>query len=124
MRAGGQDRRCPERRIRADELDNFVFDQVRQLLGRPSCSVPARPRWQPAPVPDDELLAAQLARLERRHDGEQAERRRLADLYQAGVIEHAEMARRAAELDARRRHLDESATPWSLGGRSSPRRTT
>ncbi len=33
VRAGGQDRRCPERRIRADELDNFVFDQVRQLLG-------------------------------------------------------------------------------------------
>ncbi len=49
VRAGGQDRRCPERRIRADELDNFVFDQVRQLLGRPSCSVPARPRWQLRP---------------------------------------------------------------------------
>ena len=88
VRAGGQDRRCPERRIRADELDNFVFDQVRQLLGRPSCSVPARPRSAAqAPVPDDELLAAQLARLERRYDAEQAERRRRADLYQAGVIE-------------------------------------
>jgi hypothetical protein len=34
-RAGGADRRCPERRVRADELDAFVFDQVRQLLARP-----------------------------------------------------------------------------------------
>ena len=37
----------------------------------------------------------------------EAERRRLADLYQAGVIESAEMTRRASELDARRRHLDQ-----------------
>ena len=108
VRAGGQDRRCPERRIRADELDNFVFDQVRQLLARPELlSAGEAALAAQAPVPDDELLAAQLARLERRRDGAQAERRRLADLYQAGVIEHAEMTRRAAELDARRRHLDE-----------------
>ena len=108
VRAGGQDRRCPERRIRAEELDNFVFDQVRQLLARPELlSAGEAALAAQAPVPDDELLAAQLARLERRRDGAQAERRRLADLYQAGVIEHAEMTRRAAELDARRRHLDE-----------------
>ena len=59
------------------------------------------------PVPDDELFATQLARLERRCDGAQAERRRLADLYQAGVVDSAEMTRRASELDARRRHLDQ-----------------
>ena len=107
VRAGGQDRRCPERRIRAEELDNFVFDQVRQLLARPELlSAGEAALAAQAPVPDDELLAAQLARLERRRDGAQAERRRLADLYQAGVIEQAEMTRRAAELDARRRHLD------------------
>ena len=108
VRAGGHDRRCPERRIRADELDNFVFDQVRQLLARPELlSAGEAALAAQAPVPDDELLAAQLARLERRRDGAQAERRRVADLYQAGVIEQSEMTRRAGELDARRRHLDE-----------------
>lgn len=35
LKAGGQDRRCTERRIRANELDAFVFDQVRAVLGRP-----------------------------------------------------------------------------------------
>jgi hypothetical protein len=108
VRAGGEDRRCPERSARADELDAFVFDQVRQLLARPdllSAGEAAVAAQQP--VPDDELLAAQLARLERRREAAQSERRRLADLYQAGVVEHVEMARRAAELDARSRGLDQ-----------------
>jgi site-specific DNA recombinase len=108
VRAGGEDRRCTERRIRADELDTFVFDQVRALLTRPEllaageAAVAAQ-----APVPDDELLSTQLARLDRRAQAAQAERRRLADLYQAGVIEADELARRAAELESRRRHLDD-----------------
>jgi site-specific DNA recombinase len=108
VRAGGQDRRCTERRIRADELDTFVFDQVQALLARPGllaggeAAVAAQ-----APVPDDELLSTQLTRLDRRAQAAQAERRRLADLYQAGVIEAAEMARRAAELQSRRQHLDD-----------------
>ena len=35
LRAGGVDQRCTERRIRADELDAFVFAQVRDILLRP-----------------------------------------------------------------------------------------
>ena len=35
LRAGGEHRRCPERNIRADELDAFVFDQVRATMLRP-----------------------------------------------------------------------------------------
>ena len=52
-------RRCPERRVRADELDNFVFDQVRQLLAAPELlSAGEAALAAQAPVPDDELLAA------------------------------------------------------------------
>jgi site-specific DNA recombinase len=32
LRARGEHRRCPERNIRADELDAFVFDQVRATM--------------------------------------------------------------------------------------------
>ena len=32
IKAGGDDRRCPERNIRSDALDTFVFDQVRAAL--------------------------------------------------------------------------------------------
>ena len=35
IKAGGDDRRCPERNIRSDALDTFVFDQVRAALLRP-----------------------------------------------------------------------------------------
>lgn len=58
------------------------------------------------PAPDDELLGAQLAHIERRSEAAEAERRRLIDLYQAGMIELVELQRRAKELDCRRRTLD------------------
>jgi site-specific DNA recombinase len=108
VRARGEDRRCPERRVRADELDAFVFDQVRQLLSRPELLRAGEAALaSTSPVLDDELLAAQLSRLGRRRETAEAERRCLADLYQAGVIERAEMSRRAAELEARSRRYDQ-----------------
>ena len=65
LRAGGEHRRCPERNIRADELDTSVFEQIRNTLLRPKLllagvhAVSARRE----PVAD-ELLQAQLAKLQ------------------------------------------------------------
>jgi len=54
--------RCPERHIRSDALDGFVFDQVRQALLRPQVLLAGeRAVAVRAPAPDDQLLAAQLA---------------------------------------------------------------
>ena len=103
LRAGGEHRRCRERNIRSDELDAFVFDQVRDALRRPDVLLAGEQAVATrAPAPDDELLAAQLARLERKTEAADTERRRLADLYQAGLIELSELHRRARELDDRR----------------------
>ena len=108
LRAGGEDRRCRERNIRSDTLDAFVFDQVREALLRPEILLAGESVVTGrAPAPDDELLGAQLARLERRSEAAEAERRRLVDLYQAGMIELVELQRRAKELDGRRRTLDD-----------------
>ena len=107
-RAGGADRRCPERRVRADELDAFVFNQVRQLLARPELLTAGETAVAgQTPAPDDELLAAQLTRLERRLQSAEAEQRRVADLYQAGVIDNTEMRRRSREIDNRSRRFDQ-----------------
>jgi hypothetical protein len=107
LRAGGESRRCRERNIRADALDEFIFDQVRQALVRPDVLLAGEHALNArAPAPDDELLAAQLARLQRRCDSAEAERRRLVDLYQAGLIDIVELQRRAKELDARRRQAE------------------
>ncbi|MGB8381310.1 MAG: recombinase family protein, partial [Dermatophilaceae bacterium] len=106
IRAGGADRRCPERNIRADALDSYVFDRIRGALLHPDTllageqAVAAR-----TPAPDDELLAAELARLDRKITSADDERRRLADLYQAGLLALPEVQRRAADLEHRRTEL-------------------
>jgi site-specific DNA recombinase len=106
LRAGGEDRRCPERNIRADALDEFVFAQIRAALTQPGMLLAGEQAIAvTAPVPDDELLAAELARLDRKIDATTAERRRLADLYQAGLIALPELHRRSSEVAARLRNL-------------------
>src|SRR6266704_1114472 len=119
QRVSREHSRCPERNLRADELDAFVFGQVRAALLRPQvllagqAAVTAR-----QPTPDDELLGAQLARLQRKLDAAQAERRRLVDLYHAGLLELTEVGRRAAEVDARRQQLaDQQARLAAEGGK-------
>ncbi|HEX9545925.1 MAG TPA: recombinase family protein [Acidimicrobiales bacterium] len=102
FRVGSVERRCPERHIRADVLDEFVFDQIRQALLHPATLLAGEAAVSSTkPAPDDQLLAAELGRLQRKRDNTTAERRRLADLYQTGLLELSEVHRRAGELDAR-----------------------
>jgi site-specific DNA recombinase len=111
LRAGGQDRRCPERNIRADALDEFVFDRIKRALIQPDLLLAGEHSVAvTAPVPDDQLLAAELARLDRKVDAADTEKRRLVDLYQAGLIEMADLQRRAADVAARHRQLQAKRT--------------
>jgi Recombinase zinc beta ribbon domain len=111
IRAGGEKRRCPERNIRADALDAFVFDQIKAALTQPDLLLAGEQAVTlTTPIPDDELLAAELARLDRKIDSAEAERRRLVDLYQAGLIELPELQRRAADVTARDRDLQTKRT--------------
>ena len=57
------------------------------------------------PIPDDELLAIELARLDRDINNADAEHRRLVDVYQAGLIDLPELQRRASDMAARQRDL-------------------
>ena len=106
LRAGGEHRRCPERNIRADELDAFVFDQVRAAMLRPDVLLAGEAAISTQETGTDDLLAIQLARLDRKLESVAAERRRVADLYQANFIGQEELLRRGKELDLRRRTLD------------------
>jgi site-specific DNA recombinase len=107
LRARGEHRRCPERNVRADELDTFVFAQLRAALLRPQTLLAGQAAVAAQRKPTgDELLSAELARLERKIESVLAERRRTADLYQGGFIEQPELLRRGKELDVRRRSLE------------------
>ena len=108
---GGQDHRGPERNIRADALDEFVFAQVRAALLNPALLLAGeRAIAVHAPVPDDQLLAAELARLDRKLEAARSEHRRLIDLYQAGLIDMPELRRRAAAITARQHELEHKRT--------------
>jgi site-specific DNA recombinase len=106
LRAGGQDRRCPERNIRADALDDFVYAQIRAALLDPALLLAGEQAVAiQAPAPDDELLTAELGRLDRKIESARAEHNRLVDLYQAGLITMPDLQRRAAAVTTRQRDL-------------------
>ena len=108
--AGGPDKACRQRRIRADELDNFVYDKVRDVLLRPEVLLAGEAALAGRHAPHDELLNTQLERLARRVEQADSERRRLADLYQAGLIDTTELRRRGAEVTARKNILEAEQT--------------
>ena len=108
LRAGGEHRRCPERNIRADELDTFVFEQVRETLLRPEVLLAGERALSARREPvADELLQAQLAKLQRKSDAANAEKRRLVDLYQAALIDRDELLRRSKEVQDRKQSVEQ-----------------
>jgi site-specific DNA recombinase len=105
VRARSEDRLCPERSIRADALDEYVFGQVRQALLDPQ-QLLAGERAVLAGTPDEnELITGQLKRLSAAIDAKQSERARLLDAYQAGLLDLDELTRRTSALTARHRQL-------------------
>ena len=107
LRARGEHRRCPERNIRANELDAFVFDQVRATMLRPDVLLTGEAAVSTRrETADGELLATQVVRFDRKIASVAAERRRLADLYQANFIDRDDLLRRGKELELRCRALE------------------
>ena len=105
LRARSEDRLCPERWIRADALDKYVFGEVRQALLDPQ-QLLAGERAVLAGEPDEnELIAGQLKRLDTAIDAKQSERARLLDAYQAGLFDLDELTRRTSALTARHHQL-------------------
>jgi len=98
--------RCPERNIRANELDEYVFAQVRQALLDPRQMLAAeRAVIAGTPADENELVAAQLKHLDRALETSERERGRLLDAYQAGLLELHELTRRTAAVTSRRDKL-------------------
>ena len=81
LRAGSPERLCPERNIRANELDQYVFEQVRQALLDPQQLLAAERALLAGAADENELVAAQLKRLDSAIDAKARERARLLDAY-------------------------------------------
>ena len=88
-----------------------MFDHIRTAITHPDLLLAGEQAVTlRAPIPDDELLAAELARLDRKIDAADTERRRLIDLYQGGFIELPELQRRATEVSSRQKELQHKRT--------------
>lgn len=106
LRAGGEDRRCPERNIRANELDEYVFQQVRQALLDPGALLAGeRAVIANAPLDEDELIAVQLGRISKAIQAAEHGRTRLLDAYQAGLLPMDELTQRTKTISHRRDEL-------------------
>jgi hypothetical protein len=80
LRAHSPEGRCTERNIRADELDNYVWAQVRQVLLDPRQLIAGeRAVIAGTPADENELVTAQLRRLDTALEGNERERTRLLD---------------------------------------------
>jgi len=107
LEAGGPDRACPQPSTRAEELDALVWDQIRQVLLQPKLLLKGQAALaHRAERPDDDLLNAQLERLDRRLQQADNELRRVADLYQMQAIELSDFQRRHQDVISRRQQLD------------------
>ena len=114
LRAGGEHLRCPERNIRADDLDAYVFAQVRRALLQPAQLIAGEQAViTTTPANDDDLIGAQLAVLERKREQTDVQRSRLLDAYQAALLDLDELTRRTAALSARRDQLAAEHTELS-----------
>ncbi len=101
LRAGGK--ACREKHIRAEALDSLVLEKVREVLLRPSMLLSAEAAvTERKAAPDEAILTAWCAKLERKLRTSEGERRRLLDIFQTGLLDLAELTRRVADIDSRR----------------------
>ncbi|HNQ17422.1 MAG TPA: recombinase family protein [Candidatus Woesebacteria bacterium] len=108
----GRPQRCPSRRVRADRLDQLVWQSLYQLLQQPQTLAHEYQLSQQLQEGDLNQFQAQLARVDTQLQRLQRQLERLLDAYQQGLIELSELAKRRqqlleqqAALDKERQHL-------------------
>lgn len=108
LEAGGPERACPQPSMRAPALEALVWEHLCQALLRPETLVKGEAALGARTGgTDDELLNAQLKRLDHRLQQADGERRRVVDLYQMQALELPEFQTRHREVVERQRQLEQ-----------------
>ena len=109
LRARGAVGRCPQRNLRADELDELVWGEVRRHLEKPALIREGYARLQvQAESLGDDGLADDLAALQKQLTELDREEYRLLDAYQAGLVDLDQLRQRQGRLRQRRAHVNGS----------------
>ena len=98
--------RCPQRNLRADELDDLVWGEVRRHLEHPALIREGYARLQAQVAsPQDDGLADDLRALQKQLTELDREEHRLLDAYQAGLVDLDQLRQRQERLRQRRTHV-------------------
>ena len=98
--------RCPQRNLRADELDDLVWGEVRRHLEHPALIREGYKRLQvQAASPQDDGSADDLRALQKQLTELDREEHRLLDAYQAGLVDLDQLRQRQERLRQRRAHV-------------------
>jgi site-specific DNA recombinase len=100
---------CPSRRVRADRLDQVVWQSLCQLLRTPSVIPHLHQSWAQAKQEDLSVLEAQQSQLlQRRHRLERQDQR-LLDAYQAEIISLSELQSRRQKLSSEGQQIEQES---------------
>src|SRR5262249_42940036 len=100
-----REERCPQRPVKADELERAVWDHVVQLLADPARLLAQFRSFSQVAIDGDAAEQAEDQRLGARIDRLGREEKRLLDAYRAEVITLEELAQRREQLRRRRQAL-------------------
>ena len=101
--------RCPQRNLRADELDELVWGQVRRHLEHPALIGEEYARLQLQTVsPEGDRVTDDVRGLEKQLAELDREEHRLLDAYRAGLVGLDQLRKRQGRLQQRRVHVNGS----------------
>src|SRR4029450_13979615 len=100
----GRTHPCPQRTIKAEELEAIVWEHIVELLTHPSQLLAQFAQFATLGTEPDAQARAELHRLEAHAQRLAREETRLLDAYQAGLLSLAELRQRR-ELITQRRHV-------------------
>jgi site-specific DNA recombinase len=101
--------RCPQRNLRADELDGLVWGEVRRHLESPTLILEAYTHVGALPLPrPNDLVAPEVRGLTKQLTDTDREGHRLLDAYQARLIALDQLERRQRLLRQKRAHVQAS----------------
>lgn len=105
----GRAQKCLSRRVRADRLDEVVWQSLDQLLSEPAVIQQLHAEWAWTKQQDLTQLAEREAQLHSRRQRLEKQEQKLLDAYEEDVITLSELKSRRQKLQAERHRLDQES---------------
>jgi hypothetical protein len=103
----GRPTKCDAKRVRADRLDEVVWQALCQLLRHPHVSPPLHQAWAAAKQQNLSALEAQQSQLFQRQQRIECQDQRLLDTYQAEVLNLSELQTRRQKRSAELQQIEQ-----------------